>query len=200
MKIISGYIDWCTYCHNSPDIHVKVDRIPDLSEYRYEKRGPLYFAELDGAVSLFFYDGPSTGYYGRSYKLTMKDGSKEILLGPWSSGSYATNEAGFTPSAEITVEYSEHSLIACIATIGLIQEALDNSTIELRDYLPHPQNRNPMYNSKMEFPKDSRVEMRISEHDMVKHCYTPHVIMPDGSVFEKFAFLESHKDNLQLGY
>lgn len=72
----------------------------------YEKRGPLYFAvdPLTGKVSYYAYERPGTGFGGAKVKLTLTDGTEEILIGPWSSRAECMNMAGFTPSKEVNIQ------------------------------------------------------------------------------------------------
>lgn len=88
---------------------------PDFRELRYEKRGNHYFAEKDGYVSFFAWDGtPDRGFCGAHFPIKLIDGSEVVLKGPWSSNSVAMDHDGFprsfacvtheSISAHITVE------------------------------------------------------------------------------------------------
>ena len=72
----------------------------------HTKQGDMYFAEdpSTGRVRYFFYNGPSSGFGGHTYKLPMKDGSTATLIGPWSSNSQAMNNIGMKPSKEVTIQ------------------------------------------------------------------------------------------------
>lgn len=96
-------VDWMEGWANNPGIIVLVDRFPDLSDVKFDKKGPLYFAEKDGGVFFFSYRQPGNGFGGRHFTLKMKDGSEEILKGPWSSRSSVMNTVGFTPSIEVII-------------------------------------------------------------------------------------------------
>jgi hypothetical protein len=193
MKILSGYIDWMTHSHNHPYIYVTVDKFPKQEEFVYEKRDGIYFAELDGAVSFFFYVEPGRGFGGHHFPVNMKDGTKEVLIGPWSSGSYAANQLGFTPSVEVTIIEGKHSHIAGNATVALVQEAMDKGIIELRDYLAHEKVNNPRYRFSKKFPAGSKLSlMHMISSSGPTYC--PVVLLSDGSVFEKFSFLKATEE------
>jgi hypothetical protein len=70
-----------------------VDRIPRIEEMRWRERDGHYVAELDGFVSNFAHDPDGQGFYGASFELTMEDGSRRTLVGPFSGGAWAVNEA-----------------------------------------------------------------------------------------------------------
>ena len=72
----------------------------------HTEQGDMYFAEdsSTGRVRYFFYNGPSHGFGGHTYKLPMKDGSTATLIGPWSSNSEAMNSVGHTPSKEVNID------------------------------------------------------------------------------------------------
>jgi hypothetical protein len=104
MRLISHDVDLMPRYDNRPTLRVVVDHIPDTSEMRFEKRGPLYFAEKDGFVRFFHYDHPDRGYDGAVFTVTMTDGAIVNLKGPWSSRSGVMNAAGFTPSMEVNIK------------------------------------------------------------------------------------------------
>lgn len=108
MKILGASINWYDGFCNKPRLEIVVDSIPaSFEELRYEQRGSLYFAEKDQYVSFFYYDGPSDGCGGHHFDIIMKDGTKKTLIGPWSSRCGVMNEAGFTPSVEVTIILEE---------------------------------------------------------------------------------------------
>lgn len=106
MKIIDGRVNWCEEWANVPDLVLHVTRIPRLEELKFDQRGYLYFAHTEeGYVRFFNWSGKGNdgGYGGMDFSITMLDGSKKTLRGPWSSGSYATNREGFTPCMEVSL-------------------------------------------------------------------------------------------------
>lgn len=63
----------------------------DFNAFRYEQRDCLYRAELGDIASFFSYCAPGSGFGGHHYHITMLDGSKRTLIGPWSSRPGAIN-------------------------------------------------------------------------------------------------------------
>lgn len=108
MKVLDATIDWMQDYANLPSMKILVDEIPEMEELRFTQKGSLYYAELDGYVMFFSYTVPDKGFGGREFKLNMKNGTTKILKGPWSSGSYAMNRAGFGPCVEVSI--STHSI------------------------------------------------------------------------------------------
>lgn len=80
-------------------------------QYVYDKKvlagaGTMYLGKQEetGEVRFFWYDGPSHGFGGSKYDLTLTDGSVDTLIGPWSSSASAMNRAGFSPCLEVNIE------------------------------------------------------------------------------------------------
>ena len=84
----------------------RFSEVPDLEDFRFERRGPYYLAELDGHVSHFHYRGPGDGFYGQDIPIRMKDGSTETLHGPFTGSYKAPDREGFS-------EYRLHNIIVC---------------------------------------------------------------------------------------
>jgi hypothetical protein len=103
MKILDVQPDWSIGYANDPSFLVTVDRIPPAEELRYQQQGPRYWAEQDGYVSFFHYDGPGKGYGGRAFDLTLKDGSNVTLKGPWSSRTGEMNQY-FPHATEVSIK------------------------------------------------------------------------------------------------
>jgi len=128
MKILAGRIDWVENYDNAAHLHALVDYIPKLEELRFERRGHLYYAELDGYCRFFCYDRPGEGFGGAVYHLHMQDGSEVDLKGPWSSGTYAMNRAGFGPcvpcalTTDPQVWERGHTFYGCDITLPLAHE------------------------------------------------------------------------------
>ena len=85
MQPVSCSVEWYEKYANSARLEIGVDSIPDSNRLRYEQKGVLYFAELEGYVSFYSYTAPGDGYAGRAFPITMKDGTEKTLKGPWSS-------------------------------------------------------------------------------------------------------------------
>lgn len=130
MKILDADIDWMERCGNDPRIKILVDRMPRLEELTYQQKGSLYFGELDGYVSFFFYQQPDEGYGGRHFDINMMDGSQKTLIGPWSSCSSVMNDAGFTPCTEVSITDDPevwkrgHTFFAAAATVEILEPAM----------------------------------------------------------------------------
>ena len=103
MKVLAARVDPREGWDNPPRLELLVDRIPQLNEFRFRKKGPYYFAELDGFVEFFYYDGPGDGYGGNEFEITMEDGTREVLVGPWSSNSAAMARAGFPDTIPVSI-------------------------------------------------------------------------------------------------
>ena len=100
MKILKGRVDWKEGRANRPRLYLLVDRLPNLDDMRFREREGFYFAERDGYCSFFSYRGPGNGFGGAHFPITMVDGEKRVLKGPWSSSSSTMNEHGFGPCME----------------------------------------------------------------------------------------------------
>ncbi len=131
MKTLKTRVRWNKEWANDPYLEVLVDKLPKQTELRYQKIGNwLYFAELDGYVSFFCYTGPSDGFGGSVFELTMTDGTKEDLQGPWSSRAGAVNAEVAQPVLDVsltddpTVFEHGHTFYAGHATKASVEAAL----------------------------------------------------------------------------
>jgi hypothetical protein len=79
--------------HDPTELHLLVNRVPSHEELRWQEHGPIYVAERDGFVKQLFYEGPGDGFYGAVFHLTMEDGSRRELIGPFSGGAHTVDEA-----------------------------------------------------------------------------------------------------------
>lgn len=94
MNIKHAFIDWHDEFSNPPTLHVVIDAFPDEDQLVYDRRDGLWFAELDGYARFYSHGGGEKnegGFAGRSYTLTMRDGTQQVLRGPWSSRSSVMN-------------------------------------------------------------------------------------------------------------
>ena len=103
MKVLNAKVNWANQWDNDASLQLLVDKMPAHSDLRYEQRGSLYYAELDGYVSFFSWSKPGEGYGGDVFYLTMKDGTKKELKGPWSSRAGCMNDAGFGPCMDVSM-------------------------------------------------------------------------------------------------
>jgi hypothetical protein len=116
---------------NEPNLYLLLKDFLKTGELTYEKRGDCYFAEKDGYVDFYHYVGPSDGYGGRHFTITMKDGSEKILEGPWSSRASVMNREGFTPCIEATITESKevwakgYTFYASAVTVEVAKQALE---------------------------------------------------------------------------
>lgn len=129
MRILDAKIDWFVGAANHPTLKVLVDRRYNYQEFKYEQHQNLFFGERDGQVSFFAYSAPGEGYGGHRFNIEMKDGSARELIGPWSSGTYATNMF-FTPAMEVSItdkpEVMEcgYTFYAGYITLPMVLEAI----------------------------------------------------------------------------
>ena len=86
---------------------------PSLEDYEFEEYPvddtSLYVGLSGDYVRFFAYSGPSSGYGGHTFEITMENGETRELIGPWSSRESVIN--GYTPvqTMEIIVEYEGKS-------------------------------------------------------------------------------------------
>jgi len=131
MKIIAAKIRWNNEWDNDPNLELLVDAFPDYSLLRYEKRGSLYYAELDGYVSFYAYSGPGDGFGGRTFPITIIDGTQVNLKGPWSSRAGCMNNAGFKKCVDVSfiddrASYDRgYTFYGGHATLEICQKAID---------------------------------------------------------------------------
>lgn len=130
MEILKAKIDWMEQFANEPGLYLLLKNRPSLGDFRYEERNGCYFAENQGLVDFFHYKQPGDGYAGRSFHLTMKDGSEKVLKGPWSSRASVMNREGFVHCIEATItedlEVWErgHTFYSSAVTIEIAKKAL----------------------------------------------------------------------------
>lgn len=115
-------IDWADGWANDPRVNVKANREPKAEEFLYEHKESYYFARVGCVCRFVHYVRPGSGFGGRTFHLTMKDGSIESLYGPWSGNSLGARRAGFPATKEasgaggaITIE----ALVPLLKTKGL---------------------------------------------------------------------------------
>lgn len=80
----------------------------DKKTLRFAQRGECFYAENreTGHVSFFAHSGSDRnegGFGGSEYEITMLDGTKKVLRGPWSSRAGAMNMKGFGPCVDVSL-------------------------------------------------------------------------------------------------
>ena len=111
MKITGIEIDWMEqWGGNDARIIVLVDKRPDYSKLRYKtvkKTGnkESIWACHDNIVNFYYLDGSDKeGYGGRTFTLTMEDGTKRNIVGPWSSRCGIFNKCSeLEPCTEVLI-------------------------------------------------------------------------------------------------
>jgi len=137
MKPVACSVEWYEGYANDPRLQIVVDRIPNAEEFRYEHKGGLWFAEKEGYVRFFSWNGPGNeeGYCGRCYPIKTIEGEETILRGPWSSRSGVMNKYFTTQSLDVSVktENDEYScwcaghvtLLFALEAIKLCEEPIE---------------------------------------------------------------------------
>lgn len=141
MKITAMSIEWMKRYSNRPYLVVTTAEVPpSLSEYKFQQKGSLYWAEKDGFVEFFSYTVPGSGYGGTLFHLNMEDGGHRILVGPWSSGAYVMNEY-FAPCVDCVLYHpagQNHGHVLVSAVELAMAELLPDYELELDEttYVP----------------------------------------------------------------
>lgn len=118
MDVVYAEVDWRHGWANDPNLRVLVDKMPDLDDLRYEKKDELYYAELGGYVNFFSWnperDGKGRkewqGFGGAVFPITLTNGEKVTLRGPWSSRAGVMNSVGFGPCVEVSLTEDEKAM------------------------------------------------------------------------------------------
>jgi len=103
MKLLKARINWMEKYLNDPFLEILVDEFPKTKDLRFQKKGPLYYAEKNGFVRFFYYSAPGDGFGGNIFNIIMKNGKEEILEGPFSSSAEALNKFGFGPCVDVSI-------------------------------------------------------------------------------------------------
>jgi hypothetical protein len=158
MRILALKVDWHEKFANDPSLKVLVNKMPEREELRYlclEER--MYFAEKDGYVNFFVHQPrDETGYGGRTFNVTMLDGTKRSIKGPWSSRSGCFNRMLNIPQCvecaitdDPTTYQRGFTFYAAAITVDLVREHMKSHLpgLEMRRevkwegevyYIPHP--------------------------------------------------------------
>lgn len=186
LRIADGGIEWFEERANRPTLRVTlVGRFPKIAEMRFRRvevlsahgdAATLWYAELGGAASYFSWRGPGNerGFGGTEYELTMEDGTSQVLLGPWSSGSYAMNAAGLGPVVEVTSREGHGGRwyeMRRALTVAFARAGIDR--IQPTTFGPRA------------FPPGSRVELVPRKLETANDMFEPAVRLPDGELWTK---------------
>lgn len=186
MKLIKAKVNWGEGYANSPSLDILVDKMPDLNDLRHRRKGNLYYAELDGYVDFFSYTSPDRGFGGRTFNITMENGEKKALHGPWSSRASVMNSVGFGPCIDVGITESPQSYERGYTFYS------GHVTVNLIENSKHLVEVGPGYNQKcgsgcvkkdecfIEFPKGS-----VFTFLKQTNLYNPAVLFPDGSIWTK---------------
>ena len=198
MEILRGLIDWNEQWDNGPDIKLIVDKLPDYKDLRYTKHpvmdetfgkkrlGHIYYAELGDYVSFYYYSAPGEGYGGREFSLLMKDGSSDILIGPWSSNSMSVNKLGLGPCREVTITDDEkvwekgYTFYGAAVTVALIEKYIDRITFGTQYSRKRHSTEGPI----TLFPHGSMLQISPVKWGGGIY-YVPMAAFPDGTLWTK---------------
>jgi hypothetical protein len=128
MKVLKAKVNWYESALNRPVVELLVDDNPNEVPHRYEERNGIYYSEVDGMVSFFYYRVPGMGFGGHKFPIMMKDGTEKVLEGPWSSNSAEVNSRGFGPCVECHITDNEkafdrgYTFYASAITKSLLEE------------------------------------------------------------------------------
>jgi hypothetical protein len=170
MKIIEGVVDWRPQWKNRPTLKILIDEEPKAEDLIYEQRDDLFFAEHEGYVSIFSYMFPGNGYGGKKFKLKMKDGSTEILKGPFSGNTSASNATGFEPSMEVyiatSIDHWERDFFhSAMCTCKAVEEAAKQDLIEIGDSYLRVDSFGRTYGNRKHFKKHNAKFILIHQGD-----------------------------------
>jgi hypothetical protein len=96
VKILAASVEWFDTFGNDPELKLLVDKIPDHSELKYESKDGLWVAYNNGYVSFYYHSGDDKNHGGFGWdtvNITLVDGTKKSLRGPWSSRAGCVNVA-----------------------------------------------------------------------------------------------------------
>jgi hypothetical protein len=114
-KIKTLSVDWMERWANRPRWIVSFDS-PHSEAYREVGDG-LLLSIVGERADFFAYTGPGTGFGGRSFTITMADGSTRVLIGPWSSNSGEVNAR--VPESEHVAEATDDGCMGAVTAAGI---------------------------------------------------------------------------------
>jgi hypothetical protein len=189
MNILRARVNWRDGWDNHPNLELLVDKMPTIDILRYEEREDLFYAELNGYVSFYYYSQPANGFGGAVFNITMKDGSERMLKGPWSSRAGVANRLGFGPCLDVSMtdkleSYEKgYTFHAGHCSLDSIMEIVDEVEIGSGYGLNKPSWSN---HKEFSFPEGSEFTLYREENESTGDViYVPAVLFPDGNVWTK---------------
>lgn len=122
-KIDHLSVDWCERWANRPRFLVTFEPAPPIEAYR-ELRDGILLSIVGERAEFLCYTGPGTGYGGRRIPIKMADGSRRVLIGPWSSNSGEVNTR--VQEAEHVVEAVDDERYSTAVTVAGILRYIDD--------------------------------------------------------------------------
>lgn len=138
MQVLKAKVEWRLKFGNTPYLELLVDKIPSVKDMRYAQKKNCYYAEHEGYVSFFHWNGKECcGFGGHHFKLTAIDGSPLVLKGPGASRPGVMNSMGFGPCVNVSLTSEEHvfnrgfTFMCGAITLQLAEEALSHLLPEI---------------------------------------------------------------------
>lgn len=128
MRPVACSVNWYEGYSNDPRLQIVVDEKPKFEDLRYEHKGEsLWFAHKEGYVSFFSWRGPGNedGYCGRKYTITLLNGTKKDLLGPWSSRSGVMNQYFIPQCLDVSLKTTQDTYSCWCAGAVTLEFALE---------------------------------------------------------------------------
>lgn len=137
MKVLGAKIRWSLGWANKPSLKLLVDHLPPMDKFRFAfvQRGKgadhgLYWSELEGYVRILSYRGPSDGFAGRTFNITLADGTPKALKGPWDCGAayanrYFAHSIGVAITSDPKVWKKGYTFYAAYVLASVASQAID---------------------------------------------------------------------------
>lgn len=143
MKIVKmePYVSAAGYGNESLELRATVEGDRKDLNFRFEERQGLYRAQLGDFVKFYYYTKPGNGYGGMSVDITMIDGSKRTLKGPWSSRAGCVNRVFYDRDHVYECVTQDNLCIAVTVDVvnrfGFTLDVVEDSKSDLHYALPH---------------------------------------------------------------
>lgn len=98
MQLLDAKVNWAIQHNNSPYLEIEVDKLPPNDDYTfdYNESYGLWLGMHPTEPLALFYSlrrgAKSNGFGGARFTLKMRDGTTEVLQGPWSSNESSINQ------------------------------------------------------------------------------------------------------------